>query len=174
MLVGVAVSAYETKWNPDRWTFTNEPIAESHAQPTNGSSATSPVADTKSPSASGDLVTVNTKATGGAGSPVAPQVEVIEKIKQAFPGEEEIAVAVAMSESHLRSVKGDIPLEYEHQGKIIGHSCGIFQIRVLPGRPSCEELMDVDTNITWAKKLHEKSGWYPWSNYKNGAYKKYL
>jgi hypothetical protein len=42
-------------------------------------------------------------------------------------------------------------------------SCGLYQIRTLPGRPSCEQLQDPQTNIAWAYKLYTASGWQPWS-----------
>ena len=101
--------------------------------------------------------------------PVEP-VSIEDKIKAAFGDEAGIALAVAKSESGLRNVKGDIPLEYQYEGRTIGHSCGIFQIRVLPGRPNCEELMDVDTNIAYAKKIHDRVGFSAWSNFKNLRY----
>lgn len=97
-------------------------------------------------------------------------------VNNVFGNDAKIAFAIAKSESGLRNVKGDIPLEYEYQGKIIGHSCGIFQIRVLPGRPSCDELMDIETNVRYAKKVYESRkridgiGWTAWTNYQNGRY----
>lgn len=42
-------------------------------------------------------------------------------------------------------------------------SCGLFQIRTLSGRPSCEQLQDPQTNVAWAYKLYTASGWQPWS-----------
>jgi len=46
-------------------------------------------------------------------------------------------------------------------------SCGLFQIRTLRGRPSCEALQDPETNVAWAYKLYTSSGWQPWSVCKN-------
>lgn len=42
-------------------------------------------------------------------------------------------------------------------------SCGLFQIRTLAGRPSCEALKDPATNVAWAYRLYRDSGWKPWS-----------
>lgn len=42
-------------------------------------------------------------------------------------------------------------------------SCGLFQIRTLAGRPTCEQLKDPATNVAWAWKLYQASGWKPWS-----------
>lgn len=114
---------------------------------------------------------------GQTPSQVQSPSSIEDKILKAWEGtgEGHIAVAVAKSESGLRTdAVGDIPLEYWHEGKKIGHSCGIFQIRVLPGRPDCETLKDVDKNIEFARKLYDKSGFYPWSNWKNQRYLKYL
>jgi len=113
-----------------------------------------------------------------------PPSSIEAKILKAWEGtgEGHIALAVAKSESGLRAdAVGDIPLEYEYEGRTIGHSCGIFQIRVLPGRPDCETLKDVDTNIEFAKKLYdtklrngENQKFLPWSNWKNNRYLKFL
>jgi len=42
-------------------------------------------------------------------------------------------------------------------------SCGLMQIRTLPGRPSCEELSDPKINLEYAYKLWKREGWRPWS-----------
>lgn len=42
-------------------------------------------------------------------------------------------------------------------------SCGLFQVRTLPGRPSCEQLQDPATNVAFAYQLYVKNGWQPWS-----------
>ena len=47
-------------------------------------------------------------------------------------------------------------------------SCGVFQVRTLPGRPSCEKLKIPEVNIDFAYKLYKTNGWQPWSVCKNG------
>lgn len=42
-------------------------------------------------------------------------------------------------------------------------SCGLMQIRTLPGRPSCAELKVPETNIAYAYALWVEEGWAPWS-----------
>ncbi len=42
-------------------------------------------------------------------------------------------------------------------------SCGLMQVRALPGRPSCEQLKNPETNIAFAYELWRKEGWRPWS-----------
>jgi len=48
-------------------------------------------------------------------------------------------------------------------GGIYAPSCGLMQIRTLQGRPDCETLKDPATNLEWAYKLYQGSGWKPWS-----------
>lgn len=166
LIIGIIHHEYETKWQEDRWTFTNEPIAESHAQPTNDSSATSPVADTKSLSESGESVTVKTKTKGGE-STLAPQVEVIKKIEQAFPGEEKLAVAVAKCESQLDPKRiGD-----KHMSK---WSYGLFQVNQTWHPYSEATLLNPDENIRIAKEIRDKGGWKRWSCYSQDYYLKYM
>lgn len=42
-------------------------------------------------------------------------------------------------------------------------SCGLFQVRTLQGRPSCEALKDPATNIEWAYKIYLGQGYGAWS-----------
>ena len=82
-----------------------------------------------------------------------------------------IAMAIMKAESGCRSnaVGDNYPIRGLH-----APSCGLMQIRSLQGRPSCEQLKDPATNIAWAYKLYLGSGWYPWSVFKNGAYRNYM
>jgi hypothetical protein len=54
-------------------------------------------------------------------------------------------------------------IAYKAMGLPYGESVSVFQIRLLPGRPSKSYLMQVDNNINYAKKLYEASGYGPWS-----------
>lgn len=47
-------------------------------------------------------------------------------------------------------------------------SCGLFQVRTLQGRPSCEELKDPATNIAWAYRIYQGQGLSAWSVCSNG------
>ena len=47
-------------------------------------------------------------------------------------------------------------------------SCGLFQVRTLDGRPSCEALQDPATNVEWAHKIFASGGWRHWSVCNNG------
>lgn len=90
-------------------------------------------------------------------------------------GNGHIAVAIAKGESRLRpDAVGDTHIEFWFDGKKMGHSCGIFQIRVLPGRPDCETLKNADKNIEYARKLYDRAGFQPWTVFTKGTYIKYL
>lgn len=100
-----------------------------------------------------------------------------EKIRKAWAGtgQEDVAVAVAKAESRLiHNNIGDLAIVYWEDGKQYGMSVGVFQIRILPGRPDIGTLLNVDENIRFARDLWERSGWQPWSVYKSGSYLNYL
>jgi hypothetical protein len=102
---------------------------------------------------------------------------VIEKIYETWENKEEakIAVAIAKSESRLDcSAVGDRHLAFYREGIEYGKSYGVFQIRHLPGRPNPDELLDPNKNIAYAYELYKKSGFSPWSQYKNGRYLSYI
>lgn len=84
-----------------------------------------------------------------------------------FGNKADEAMRVFRCESGLnpRSV-GDSTLESTKEMKKTGdygESIGIAQIRLLPGRPSREYLLDPYNNIDYAKKLYDRQGWQPWS-----------
>lgn len=85
-------------------------------------------------------------------------------IKQVFGKDARVALAVSFAESGRRcNAVGDGGLQFSRDGVKYGASYGVFQIRHLKGRPSPEQLLDCKTNIDYAFKLFQSSGWYPWS-----------
>lgn len=92
----------------------------------------------------------------------------VDKIKQAFPEEPEIAVAIAMCESRLNPLaEGDTHMEY--------HSFGLYQINQTWHKYSKETLTNPDENIRIAKEIRNRWGnWNAWSCYKYQYYQKYL
>ncbi|MDI6777575.1 MAG: hypothetical protein QMD77_00100 [Patescibacteria group bacterium] len=107
----------------------------------------------------------------------APPSEIEKLIRKIWNNEEEakIAIAVAKSESHLNPKSiGDQHLKFYKDGKEYGASYGVFQIRHLEGRPDPSQLLDPEFNVKYAYELYQKSGFYPWSQFKNGNYKKYI
>lgn len=100
-------------------------------------------------------------------SPVQGSV-IEEKIRKAFPGEEDTAVAIAMCESRLDPMRiGDTDFHKP--------SVGLFQINQHFHPYSTKELQNADRNIAIAKNIKERWGnWNAWSCYKFGFYEKYL
>jgi len=86
-----------------------------------------------------------------------------------------IAKAIMRAESGCRpDAVGDNHITYVQNGTTYGMSCGYFQIRILPGRPSCEQMKNPSENIAYAGRLFRASGWRPWSAYLNGSYLKHI
>ena len=77
---------------------------------------------------------------------------------------------MAESKGKAHAVGDDYPINGLH-----APSCGLWQIRTLQGRPSCEELKNPQTNLEWAWKISKQgTDWTPWTMYTNGEYKKFL
>lgn len=85
------------------------------------------------------------------------------------------AKAIMRAESGCRHDSvGDNHITYAQNGVTYGMSCGLFQYRFLPGRPSCEEMKIPERNIEEAAKLWKARGWQPWGAYTSGAYLKFM
>lgn len=71
-----------------------------------------------------------------------------------------VAAAICQAESGGRpfAVGDDYPINGLH-----APSCGLFQIRTLAGRPTCEALKDPATNIAWAYRIYLGQGYKAWS-----------
>lgn len=103
------------------------------------------------------------KATAPKPKPISyPQgcENYVQLIQQYFGNYAHIAVKVAQAESGCNplAVGDDYPIN-----GLYAPSCGLFQIRTLQGRPSCEQLKNPETNVQWAHKLFLSSGWQPWT-----------
>lgn len=83
----------------------------------------------------------------------------------------DLMVAIMKAESGCRTtaVGDNYPIRGLH-----APSCGLFQIRTLGGRPSCEALKDPATNIAWAYRIYQGQGLGAWSVYSSGKYKAHL
>lgn len=100
---------------------------------------------------------------------------VAKKIREVFGADAEVAIAIARAESGLRTeAVGDMSLAFNDNGVIKGMSCGIFQIRIIGNRPTCEQLQDLDTNVRYAYGMFKAQGWNPWSVYHSQSYLSYL
>lgn len=75
-----------------------------------------------------------------------------------------VALNVMRAESGCNpSAIGDGHLTYYQNGIKYGMSCGMFQVRILPGRPSCNEMQNPELNIAKAYQLYAAGGWKHWT-----------
>ena len=119
---------------------------------------------------------VPVSTTGGAvvsaPEPVVLEQEIEKQIKNTFPKNYKIAIAIAKCESQLdKKAIGDTTTKYQ--------STGLFQIRELPQRMkyynlTTEKLQDPTINILMAHIIYNRSGWSPWTCFSKKLYKKYL
>ena len=58
--------------------------------------------------------------------------------------------------------KGDNHLTYYFNNKLYGYSVGLLQIRILPGRESCNTY-NIKTNIECGYKIYKSQGYKAWS-----------
>lgn len=83
------------------------------------------------------------------------------------------AVAVAKGESGFRTAAKGVTVNIRGVGPT--HAVGLWQILLLPGRPSESSLVDPAVN---AAQMHAISGggsnWHPWTIYTTGAYRAFL
>jgi hypothetical protein len=87
--------------------------------------------------------------------------EQYREIFERYPWPVDVALRVCEAESNGNpNAVGD--------GHIPPVSCGLMQIRTLPGRPSCEALKDPEFNIQYAYDMWSRKGWRPWSVCSNG------
>jgi len=95
-------------------------------------------------------------------------VTIEDKIRQAFPEDPDLFVAIAKAESNLN------PRAFNPEGhKGCAGSIGVFQIACLH-TDNPEKLFDVDTNIEYAVLIYGRDGLKPWGAYTSGAYKRFL
>lgn len=97
-------------------------------------------------------------------SPVSTGTEVI--IRDVFSNDPDVAVAVAMAESHMRT-------DATHTNTNGSVDCGLFQINSIH-KPTAEQCSDARANVELARKIWNRAGWSAWSAYNNGSYKKFL
>ena len=72
----------------------------------------------------------------------------------------EVALQISQAESGCNpTAVGD---QFAING-LYAPSCGLFQVRTLSSRPSCEALKDPATNIEWAYRIYQGQGYNAWS-----------
>lgn len=78
-----------------------------------------------------------------------------------------VRIAKAESGCNNQAIGDNYPI-----AGLLAPSCGAMQVRTLEGRPSCEELMDLETNILWSYWIYEARGNFTaWTMYTNNKYK---
>jgi len=97
------------------------------------------------------------------------EVSIEDKIREAFPENADLMLAIAKAESNL--IPDAINETDEHNGCL--GSFGLFQVGCVH-TDDTEALLDVDTNIEYAKEVYEKQGLTAWGVYTSGAYLAYL
>lgn len=95
---------------------------------------------------------VKAKEIETSSAPASPTIE--DRIRMRFQENGEKMIKIARCESGIRpEAVGDKNLTFEKDGITYGTSHGIFQVRYLKGRPTPEQLHDVNTNIEMAYKI---------------------
>lgn len=100
--------------------------------------------------------------------------KVEEEIKK-YDWDHDLALAVAKAESSCdANAHGDEDIAYHVGDKKYGYSVGVFQVRILEGRESCDNY-DIATNVKCAYDVYHDAGnsFDPWSGYTTGKYKNY-
>lgn len=100
----------------------------------------------------------------------------MREIRQTFPKNAALAVAVAKSESgkQLNPQAYNPEWHYDANGnKVCQGSYGIMQIACVHVEDP-ERLYDPGYNLQVARRIYEADGWYPWGGYTSGGYKRHL
>jgi hypothetical protein len=81
-----------------------------------------------------------------------------------FGSKADVFLKIANKESSCNPMAvGDKHLTYWQGGIEYGMSCGLLQVRYLPGRPNCSEMQDPTANAQYALNLYNSGGFRHWS-----------
>jgi soluble lytic murein transglycosylase-like protein len=95
-------------------------------------------------------------------------ITIEQKIRQKFPENPELFVAIAKAESNLN------PNAYNPEGhRGCSGSIGIFQIACLH-TDNPDKLFDVDINLEYARKIYDRDGLKVWGAFTDLRYLAYL
>ena len=83
-------------------------------------------------------------------------------------------ICKAESKGNVKAV-GDTTLTFVKDGVTYGMSCGMLQVRILPGRNiTCEDMHNPENNVAKAFEIWKAQSYTAWSMYTNGKYLDYI
>jgi hypothetical protein len=83
-------------------------------------------------------------------------------------------ICKAESKGNVKAV-GDTTITFVKNGVTYGMSCGMLQVRILPGRGiTCEQMHDPEQNVAKAYEIWNAQSYAAWSVYTNGRYLDYI
>jgi len=81
-----------------------------------------------------------------------------------FGDKADVFLKIANKESSCNPMAvGDKHLTYFQNGIKYGMSCGLLQVRYLPGRPNCSQMQDPEANARYALNLYNAGGFRHWT-----------
>lgn len=100
--------------------------------------------------------------------------ELVRSEASKYDWDVDIIVAISQAESGcVPTARGDMALTYEQSGRTYGYSVSVMQVRILPGRESCDSY-EVAINMQCAYAIYKGQGLRAWSMFTNGKYLNYL
>lgn len=85
-----------------------------------------------------------------------------------------VMVAISQAESGCNpNATGDTSLTYQENGRTYGYSVGVFQVRILLGRESCDT-HDLKANVACAYKVWQSQNYSAWTCFSNGEYRRFI
>lgn len=86
----------------------------------------------------------------------------------------DVIQAIAHAESHCNiTATGDGHLTFYQHGRRYGYSVSVLQVRILPGRESCDA-HNLQINVKCAYAVWKSQGYAAWTKYNNGEYRQFL
>lgn len=83
-------------------------------------------------------------------------------------------ICKAESKGNVKAV-GDTTITFVKNGVTYGMSCGMLQVRILPGRGiTCEQMHDPEQNVAKAYEIWKAQSYQAWTCFSNGKYLNYI
>ena len=102
-----------------------------------------------------------------------PEVE--QKIREAFPDNYEVMLAVFQAESELYEYAHNPEKHYDRNGNVVCESSrGIAQIACVNYQGDLDDLYDVDINLEVARQVYDTQGIKAWGSFTDKRYLAYI